>query len=967
LAAALFLWVQWSARGSGVEAGARPAALGTGAVAKSVSAPLRRGLSVAGAPGFRVAPGFRIELVAAEPLVTSPSALAFDERGRLFVLESSESVYGGGSSPALGRIRVLDEADEKGVFQASAVYADQVPRASALACYGGGVFVAAAPDLLYFKDRTGGASADLRQVVLTGFGAGTNSPGKHRLPNNFNWGLDHRIHAAGAGLVGTVLPPTGAARRAVSLDGHDFAFDPRTLAVVLEAGHAESSLSFDASGRRWTGDLNRPLLQSIFEPRYYARNPWFPAPPEMVDAADPATRIFRWGEGNRAPVPEDRGMGSGGLVSGWLTAARGFVFYRGGLFPSNYLDNCFIPDPESHLIHRVVLHDRGLTVDAHRAADERGTEFLIATDPAFRPWQLVNGPDGALYVADHRVDAGQGRIYRIVPEHAQPSALPKLDKAKTVELIAALAQGNGWAVDTAGRLLYERQDPAAEQWLTNVLRNSKLPLARLRALHGLEGQGRLRSAHLLLGLNDSDPRVRECAVALLEKLAATGPLSVSIWDRLQALARDDSIRVRYQLALTLGNLRWTGKGPILAVLLGRDLQDPWVRAAILSSQDDGAGIFLVRLAVNRGFREMAGGWQWIEDMAEMIGVRGRIEEVAPVISFVDRDSLPPVPSFLLLSALGEGLRRTQSSLAMVDSAGRLQRFYKSALTVVVHDGEDWRSRVAAARLLGVSSMSYSDSSDWLRAVLAPTEPPQLQSTAMAALGRFDHPRVAADLLLSWRILSPPLRTQAGAALLGRVERVGAVLDAIEAGRIGAAELAPAQVNFLRANRDPAIRARARKLLGPFAAQRPVAEQQFRPAARMVGVATQGRAVFRARCAACHQMGGEGQRLGPDLDGVRAQSKDRILDAILEPNLDVSAEGATTVLETRMGDIALGVKAGQTPTTVTLRQPGGVAAVWARDCVQSLETQPWSLMPEGLEQGLAVQDMADLLEFLATAP
>lgn len=970
LACLALCWSCWpicAGTATGAVTPAVPATRGTSAVPRTAISPSRTPASTNAPAGFRLAPGFRIELVAAEPLLTSPIALAFDERGRLFVIESPPPTAGENALARLGRVRVLEEADDQGVFRASTIYADAVPRASAVACYHGGVFVAATPDILYLKDRAGDNAADLRSVVLTGFGIDTNTFREPVLPNNLNWGLDHRIHGASGGLDGTLIAPTAAVSRPVALARRNFAFDPRTLGVVAEAGTGETGLSFDDSGRRFTGEASHLLRQPVFEPRYYARNPWFPAPPETLDAAEPATRVFRWDTTRVASQPGDRALGPGAPTPAWVTAASGCVLYRGGLFPTNYLNHAFVPDPDGHLIHHLAVRENGLTVEARRPAEERATEFLVSTDPAFRPTQIVNGPDGALYVADRRLDPRQGRVYRIVPEHFRQSPAPRLDKANTFELVAALAQTNGWMVDTAARLLYERQDPGAEQWLTNMFLHSRLPLARLRALHCLDAQGALRIGQVHQALNDSDPRVREHALVLLEHLVRNGFVPVTIWDRLQELSGDASIRVRYQLALTMGDLQGPAKGAILAAILGRDLENPWMRAAILSSLGDEAGTFLVRLAMNPGFRALPGGWPWVEEMAAMVGVRGRLNDVAQAIDFVDGNALASGPSFRLLSALGDGMHRTESSLALVDPGGRLRHFFTDALLLVATDGADWSVRVAAAQLLGVGPVSYTNSGDRLRAVLAPAEPIALQSAALVALGRSDHPRVTMDVLQSWRTMSPRLRAQAVGALLNRGERAGLVLDAIETGRVSRDDLAPAQLNYLRTHRNPAIGARARQLLGPFAVARPAAVQQFRPAARLPGLAAHGREIFLDRCSACHQLGGEGQRLGPDLAGIRAQGKDRILEAILEPSLEIPPQYATTVVETRLGEVLIGIKSHQGPASFTLRQPGGLAAVWALESVSSAEIQAWSLMPEGLEQGLTTQDMADLLEYLATAP
>jgi hypothetical protein len=232
---------------------------------------------------------------------------------------------------------------------------------------------------------------------------------------------------------------------------------------------------------------------------------------------------------------------------------------------------------------------------AERPGDERQTEFLVSKDQSFRPTQIVNGPDGALYIADFRTGHESGRIYRLVPDSFQRPASPRLDQLETYDLAALLAQANGWQADTAARLLCEERDPAAAGLLGNMLDHSKLPLARLRALCALDGLGALQGAHVLRALRDSDERVRERAVLLAERLAAPAWASGELWEQLCAMAADPSIRVRYQLAFTLGEFAVPGRDLVLANLLARDLDNPWFCGAVLSSLREGAGPFLVGL------------------------------------------------------------------------------------------------------------------------------------------------------------------------------------------------------------------------------------------------------------------------------------------------------------------------------------------------------------------------------------
>src|SRR5690606_25593750 len=229
-----------------------------------------------------------------------------------------------------------------------------------------------------------------------------------------------------------------------------------------------------------------------------------------------------------------------------------------------------VGDVGGNLIHRKRLEPSGVELKARRIDEQR--EFIASRDTWFRPVQFLNAPDGALHVLDMYRETiehpaslppiikkhldltsgrDRGRVYRVVPEGFQQPALPRLDQASTAELVSTLEHANGWHRDTAARLLYQRQDKAAIAPLEKLAVGSKRPEGRLHALYALQGLGGLSEGAVVRALDDEHPRVREHAVRLAEGLI---PKSRGVRQKLVQMTDDPDLRVRYQLAFTLGEL-----------------------------------------------------------------------------------------------------------------------------------------------------------------------------------------------------------------------------------------------------------------------------------------------------------------------------------------------------------------------------------------------------------------------------
>jgi len=925
------------------------------------------------ASSFEIKKGFRIELVTPESMISSPVAMAFDENGRLFVVEMRDYPNARERIPHLGRVRLLEDSDGDGVFDSATVYADNLPWPSAVACYDGGIFVAATPEILYFKDLNGNGVADQRKVVFTGFGPQGGPTNAEALVNSFCWGLDNRIHGGSAAIGGLLTAISAPSQGPLALGSHDFSFDPRELMILPETGSAQTGLTFNSQGHKFSCDLTHPLRTTLYDLHYFSRNPWVPRPPEELDVLVPGTRVFRFaGDGSR-PLPPNGSPGSSGLFASSTTLAtamtrsRGSLIYRGSAFPSNYLNNVFIADPAAHVIHRAVLIQKGLEVAAQRPPDEATTEFLVGKDPSFHPVQIIAGPDGALYIADMVTGGENGRIFRVVPENFKQPKPPQLGSMRTYDLVTALAGADGWHRDTAARLLFQRRDATAIVLLTNMLNNSRIPHARLQALHTLDGMAALNEGALLRALQDPDERVREHAVALCERMITAGKVPEKIWTRLSSLTSDPAFRVRYQLAFTLGEIYRPERTRALAETLQRDLTNRWFQAAVLSSVSKGAPDLLALLASDSRWRRDPTGLALLGQLGNLLGVKGQSEEVAQSLDFIINARLEPLPLFVVLSGIGEGLHRVGSSLDMVDTQGRLQPIFDQSLDVALNDTLPNPVRVAALRLRGFSPYASSASGDIFQLLFGTGQSDAVQAATITTLGRYENPAVVTNLFLRWPELSAALRGQVITALLTRTERVPEILAALENGRISPADLSYIHINFLRAYSDLSISQRALRIFGPLTRHRPAIVAQFKEALRLRGTASNGRQIFLARCSSCHDSTGQNFTLGPDLAASSLKSKEKLLSDILEPNAEIAPDHVASVLVSRHRENVIGIVQDQNPTLVTLLQPDGTEVVWPRLNIDTLQPQPWSLMPEGLEQGLGPKEMADLIEYLTSLP
>jgi putative membrane-bound dehydrogenase-like protein len=855
---------------------------------------------------FRVAEGFEVDLVAAEPEVVDPVALAFDERGRLYVAEMRDYPRG----PSDGRIRRLEDSDGDGRMDRSTLLAEGLPFPTSVLPWKGGVLVTCAYEVLFLKE------GEPRKTLFTGFGR---QNAQHVL-NGLQYGLDNWVYGSNGCSGGTV--------GGVTLRRTDFRFRPDTGDFEPVSGNGQFGNTFDPWGRRFVVRHDNHIVFPVLPHAALRRSPHVPVPAveESISDHGAIPRLF--------PVsPRESAFTTDTDSSCAVTIWRG---------------RAYVCEPVLNLVHEDELAPKGASFVARRT--RAGAEFLASTDPWCRPVNLSLGPDGALYVADMQraviehpdyipkevqkkldLDAGKGagRIYRVRPKGPREVITP--GGATTERLVAFLEHDNPWVRTTAQRLLVERRDAVA----IPLLKRAKSPFGRLHALWTLEGLGARDGPTLAAALRDPEPGIRENALRLADAAQAA------------ALADDPDARVRFQAALGLADLG------ALARIAARDGADPWTRAAVALSASRAPAEFLGLLDASR-----PGAVELVRMLAGAVGARAEEAEAAAWFAAAARVDRPADFQRAAMAALVPLRQAGKTPAGLPARVGEWSaRAWKAALEGPLPE------RLEALALLAV--LAPEGAAADVERLLSPREPAEVQAAAVRALASWPGDPAGARLLEGWAARTRAVRREILASVLPRPDRVRALFGKIEAGEIRALELEPHHRGELLRHPDAALRERARRLFQATAP--PDREEAIRDVtAKLAGLrgdAARGEKVFRTACAACHRLGGQGTAVGPDLEGALGRDRRALLVDLLDPNRAMDPSYQVYVVRTASNETFHGIVAADTPAAITLRRAAGEETTVLRKDLAEVKAWPASLMPDGLESALSGQDFADLLVFL----
>lgn len=982
---------------------------------------------------FHVLDGFQMQLIAAEPLVTDPVAVTYDADGRAYVCEMNDYPYTDKAAhkpsqenptdQPLGKVRLLTDTDGDGVFDKATVFAEGLSWPTGAACWKGGIFVTATPDVWYLKDTNGDGVADVRQKVFTGF----KKLNVQAVMNNPAWGLDHRIYVAGGSNGGEIqrapgsegvmpLPPDF---KPLPIKRHDFSFDPATGDVRLESGGARFGNTFDDWGNRFLCNIRNPCQHVVLPYRYLARNPYLVVPTALNDCAEAGDqlpvyrtsppepwrefRAKRWvQEGSHLPKSELVGAGV-------VTSSAGITVYRGDAYPQRYRDFAFVADVAGNLFYRMKLVPDGVTFKAVQVDGNKN--FCTSDDLWFRPVNFVNAPDGCLHVCDMyreviehpwsipddihaAVDLlrgrDKGRLFRLAPAAFKPRPTPALSAAPTAELVALLDHPNAWHRETAQRLLYERQEKSTLRPLRALVENATTPQGRLCAAWALDGvhapfalRWGVVSEQLLR--HDPAPQMRAAAGLLLWDMTASCEPSQA--DILQHTALSMAAMQKKETALSLGiamtltTVTARDKlAPPLVNFMRHASRDPWLRPVLLHAAMAANPVQVAMLLGDspqdeknpRSNRDAVDGRQLLAALGELIMSKGSPEQREEAVRLEKElamdNGMPMSPEALTLftQGLAKGAFMRGLTLADLSQDPAVAQAWATRAQAVMQSLRDSSQSVETRTALFYQAWFGGQESvePLLAALLSPDQPAELQLALLDALNHRQEPAVADLVIKLWPRLTPALRDKATALLLSRTDRIAKLLDAIEAKKITPAQLSAAAKATLGRQKTPALAERIARLVGDGAsANRKEVIAKYASVMTLAGDAARGTKVYETACMVCHRHKDRGNDVGPNLGTIQGWTAEQLVTNILDPNREVSPNFALYLVETRDGRALSGLITSETAGNLTLRRADGGSDTVLRGEIKSLTSPGISLMPEGLEAAITPQQMADLIAYL----
>ncbi|QDT06090.1 Cytochrome c [Rubripirellula lacrimiformis] len=944
---------------------------------------------------FRVVDGLQMELVAAEPDVSQPLFVSFDSRGRMWVVHYRQYQFPAGlkivrydqhlravfdrvpdpppiGTPGADKITVHTDTDGDGRYDSQKDVITGLNIATSVAIGRGGIWVLNPPYLLFYPDADGDDVPDSApEVHLSGFGL----QDTHSVANSLRFGPDGWLYGANGST--TTCDVSSAVTKGVRFEGQCvWRYHPPTkvFEVFAEGGGNTFSLEIDSRGQVLTGTNGGNTRGWYFPQGSYSEKNWGKHGPLSNPYAFGFFPPMRFeGDGRRFP--------------------QAFSIYEGGLLPDQYAGTIIAPNSLHNLIWNSRLNRDGST---YRTED---LPNLVETDDRwFRPVHCEVGPDGSVYVADwydtrlshvSPIDdwhKESGRIYRIQPtDQAGKYDIGDLHAITVDKLIELFDHPNKWVRHRAVLELGWRNESAAIPTLIQ-----RVDEGFLEGLWALAAMQQLTPDRASKWLAHSHPDIRRLTVRLLGDMHVGHPQLASMAES------EDDVQVRSQLAATAKRLDAGAALPIIRALINHDedIDDPhmplmiwWALEAQAADRNAVAGFIEDDLLWQRPmFRNhladrliqryasaakpedlsfCATYWQTApDDAARAVLMRG-------LNAAFQGGSLPPLPDALAKAIADYQQQLGDSGLVLALRQG-IPDASANAIKALLDPKTDLGIRMTIAETLGQVGDDTTSGALLRLATGQNGVTPALQRVAISALGRFEDVSIANALVQSFgsRISEEHgLRAAACRVLASRPNWAMVMLTELNQWRLRRDQVPTDVVQQLRSYQGPEIVAAVEQAFGPDIAStgaEAVAEMKRlrKILAEKPGNADAGKLHFQKKCGTCHQLFGDGLKVGPPLDGYSRGDIPFWLIAIIQPNLEIREGFQSYMVLTEDGRAINGMIAAADGQSVTIRNADNQMTTIPRDRIEDMQAIKTSLMPTGLLADMTDDQIRDLIAYVS---
>ncbi len=954
--------------------------------------------------------GFKVTVFASEPDVKQPIGFSIDDRGRLWVAEAYN--YPNKGTKAGDRIVIFEDSDGDGRHDKRTVFYDQLNYVTGIEFGFGGAWVMSPPSLYFIPDRNGDDKPDSQpQVLLDGFGTHANA---HNLANGFAWGPDGWLYGTHGRTNWSMIGKPGTPDdQRVRFDGGVYRYHPvRHIWEPYADGTTNPwGIDWNDHGQAFITNCVNPHLFHVIPGAHY--EPWrnrkssefaYERIPTIADHLHyTGTANYRDGAGTEA---ED--------AAGGGHAHCGTMIYLGDNWPNRYRNTVFTNNIHGKRINNDILRRSGSGYVA-----SHGPDIMRSRDSWFMGVTLQYGPDGSVFVIDwsdtgecHSVRNTQrhtGRIYKISFGKPQQPEL-NLASASYEWLVELQTHKNDWFVRHARRLLQERAAAGVDMSTVETALRSRFASTaddtrKLRALWALHAVGGLDEAALLQHFKDKSEHVRAWAIQLLvenerqgsnQSPLVTNDLSQSAEISLDALKElvqlslsDPSPLVRLYLASALQRLNYEYRWPILTALSGRpednsDSNIPlmlWYGAEPLVHHDPLAfasmsatsEITTLRRLGARRIASLNSDEARSEGLREVLARARNAAAQSDVLSGVLRGlegrRHVDMPYFWnevyarFQNSENENVRRHSIQLALIFDD-------KTAIGQLKSVAED-RSAKLADRTVAIDSLVASQVAGFATVLLSLIDDEAVLPNVLRGLAEYQHPDTVKAILGQYGRMPAVARQQAIQTLASRPGWAGALLDEIEAKRIARSDVPAFTARQVRNLGDARLTARMNDLWGEVRATprdraRRIAgfKQRLTPHELSHGDLSAGREVFAKLCANCHQLFGDGRKVGPDITGAQRNNLDYLLENLVDPNAQISRDFQMEVVQTESGRVVTGLVKSETNAAITVSTPESDIVIPV-DEIEVRKKSAVSMMPEGQLKTLTFTQTRDLIAYLGT--